>query len=124
MIGPGCCPLVFVVGWYVSGLGLPTPTRLAGLSPTLRITGGAATLLQMVQSGHIVYIWASHAAIGQWGWVHGQMRGLKQRLDSIRLTADGVAPLIYCASPHVRHGWAPSALRTRAVVSWWRQMAS
>ncbi len=47
---------ILVVGWYVSGLGLPAPTRPAGLRPPLRITGGAATLLQTAQGGlgHIV----------------------------------------------------------------------
>ncbi len=51
--GPVIVPIL-VVGWYVGGLGLPALTLPAGLRPPLRITGGAATLLQTAEGGHIV----------------------------------------------------------------------
>jgi ribonuclease HI len=48
--------------------------------------------LRAIQSTEDWCVWASRAAIGT-GTQEERVRGLKRRLDSIRLTADGVVPL-------------------------------
>jgi len=70
--------------------------------------------LRAIQNKEDWCVWASHAAMGM-GTRTDLMRGLKQRLDSIRLTADGVVPLdLGCLSSREARLGPVSAAYTRS----------